>query len=151
MVHGDTRLPGVGDVPGKLGLSSTKGWEPASYTGGSWGWGSLIPHTGGLRHPRVCRQSWGVSCHPAAGSSLPPLKGLLYRHLMSRFRRADPLPGTHPLAGPGSALDPNTAASVLQTGCSKEHSQLSPLPLSPPISTRLHGLKVRALSHATGV
>ena len=65
--------------------------------------------------------------NPAAGSSLPPLKGLLHRHLVSRFRRADPLPCTHPLAGPGSALDPNTAASVLQTVCPKEHSQLSPL------------------------
>lgn len=33
-VHGDGPLPGVGDVPGKLGLSSTKDWEPASYPSG---------------------------------------------------------------------------------------------------------------------
>lgn len=74
----------------RLGAGQLHGW----FTGA----GSSHTHTGGLLHPRLCRQSWRVSGHPAAGSSLPPLKGLLHRHLVSRFRRAAPLPCTHPLA-----------------------------------------------------
>lgn len=58
-VHRDAPLPGVGDVPGKLGLSSTKGWEPASYMGGPW-WGvSRLPHRWSPPPSRLCRSPNG--------------------------------------------------------------------------------------------
>lgn len=64
---------GVGDVPGKLGLSSTKDWEPASSTGGPWG--PPIPHTGGLLHPPASAASLMGGQSASSGELTPSLKG----------------------------------------------------------------------------
>ena len=89
---------GMGDVPGKLGLSSTKDWEPASYRVGP----------GGLSYPTQVvsstlpslRASPMVGSHPGAGGLLPPSRGLLHSHLVSRFRRPEALPFKHPPTRP---------------------------------------------------
>lgn len=131
---------GVGDVPGKLGLSSTKDWEPASYTGGPWG--PPISHTGGLLYPPTSAaslmggQSWG-----SRELTTSPSRGLLHGHLVSRFKRAKPLPFTYPSTDHGSAVDPNTTA-ILQTGCLREQRAQSALCPPQPVlfSSKLHGL-----------
>lgn len=131
-------------MPGKLGLSSTKDWEPASYTEGPRG--TLVARTGGPLSPpaslgipegwAVTRQ-WGAHYLPQGAYSVTtwcPDSGEQKPRLF-----------IHPPAGCGSALDPNTRASCRQAASkNKEHSRLLPHPPPPrwPVwfSPRLRGL-----------
>lgn len=81
---------GVGDVPGKLGLSSTKDWERASYTGGPWG--PPISHTGGLLPPTSAASPMGGQSRGSRELTTSPSRGLLHGHLVSRFKRVKSSP-----------------------------------------------------------
>lgn len=137
---GTCHCPGMGDVPGKLGLSSTKDWEPASYKVGP----------GGLSYPTQVvsstlpslRASPTVGSHPGAGGLLPPQEACsTATWCPDSGGQKLPHLNIHP-QGHGSALDPSTTVSVLQTGCLKQQKAQSALstPTAPTLtSTTLQG------------
>lgn len=138
---GTYHCPGVGDEPGKLGLSSTKGWEPASYSDGPWG--PTITHTGGLLHPPVSAASPTGGQSLAAGNSQPPSRGRLQGHLVSRFRRAEASPICTPTCGMWFCLRPKRNSYPADRLPQRTKSTVGSLtPHTVVFSPKLHGLEI---------
>lgn len=132
-VRGDTPLPGGGGGARKARLVLNKGLGASQRHRGAPG----TTHTSAPQSSHLFGHPRRVGSHQAAGSSLPPSRGLLCDHLGSRFRRAEASPVYTSTRGlwfsPGSKH-----SSVLQTSClAEQRAQLAPPSPTTPVLTTI--------------
>lgn len=137
-VRGDAPLPEGGGGARKAWLVLNKGVGASQRHGEAPG-APRTTHTSAPRSSHLFGHPRRVGSHPAAGSSLPPPRGLLCDHLVSRFRRAEAEAPPVYTSTLGLRFFPGSKhSSVLQTGrLAEQRAQLAPPSPTAPILTTL--------------